>query len=225
MSLAGGSRAAESILKREEFWFTEAWRSFWKRRNQPGGIRWAVLIAIASSMLGSIFINPLSAGLLNIEPVSITQLDNFLTIASPGSPAPFNPITDDTFVNAIAYLVYNISTTVWLTDEYVIKPFWPSGNPPIRNQLSPSSSPSASQVWAGSTDIFKVQMQCEPMSAFLVNKSFTHNNYQLVEPFVFLQSTDGCNDSSINFYDLFNGGGKWAQFSVSDLQQSLDQRV
>ncbi len=207
MSAPGGSKAAVSLFKGDTFWVKDAWSSV-RNYKKPGGIRWAPLIAIASTMTGSILINPLSAGLLNVQDITTVQAENFVTIAPPASPVPLPDITDTTYMSAIASFVYNISSSAWLTSEYAIMPFWPSTvEMPLGSQLSTTP-----QVWSGSTNVFKVQFECENTSTISISlapaaipDSAPSYRYDVV-----LQARDGCLGS---FYvnDVRSGGGAWGQ--------------
>jgi hypothetical protein len=203
LSLAGGSKASASLLKGDSFWWIQAINSI-RNKGKPGGIRWPVFISIAGSMIGSLAINPLSAGFLAVEQTTITQQKEFTTLAPLESPmTPLN-ISDSTYLKTIV----NASTSAWLMDDFAVMPFWPPdlASAPLGPMLG-----NTAQVWSSNASVFKVQFECESLPRMSDNNSSSPN--------VIFKASDGCTlNLTVNDISNINGGpwgGVWGQFNVS----------
>jgi hypothetical protein len=185
VSLHGGAKASEALLKTPTFWVFEAFQSVWRRDRRPGGIRWAVFLAIIASMVGSLAINPLSAGFLSVQDETFAQTQNFVSLAKPAK-APVSDVNDSTYLGSVAHLVYNLTTSAWLTDKYAVMPFWPSSFPSVLNGASLPISP---QNWTASTSVFSLEMSCESGSGTLKNVETATGSHT---PAYSVQSNDGC---------------------------------
>ena len=210
MSMPGGSKGSESLLRDEAIWWTEIAHAL-RARTKTGGIRWAVILAITGSLTSAIFLNSLSAGFFDIDDVSLVTQQSFATITPPLLLAPYPHITDVTYFKAITPLIYNVSTSAWAKPGYAVVPFWPSElqKPPLAARVDLSS-----QTWEGASDVFSVQLECKPLTPIIAgyNNDVQDNSSY---PVINLVSDDGC---TLEVPDA--GGGTraialWDQFDVS----------
>jgi hypothetical protein len=207
MSLPHGSSASKSLLKETKVWFVEVVCAVSNRKKKPGGIRWAVFLAILCSMGGTLLINPVSAGLLKMKVVSKTSHDTFTTILKPQA-VPDSPlISDALYLSAISNLVYNTSQSAWFSNEYAVVPFWPASiiKAPLESRFAPIP-----QIWNAVTEVFKLQLQCQAFANVSVQCS--------ADCLLTLQSSDGC---VATFRTLFSqisnsGGSFWGHFDVRE---------
>jgi Protein of unknown function (DUF3433) len=210
LSRPGGAKASESILMENEASWNHIVQAIahWKKR----GIRWAVLLAIAGNTIGSLVLNPLSAGLLQVVETAMTSHQQFLT--ADVSQFANTSIDDLVFAKAAADALYNISTSAWIGRDYFVVPFWPAGESPnLGRQLS--SSP---QTWQGNANVFKVQVQCEDLPNHVVY--FPFNSYTSAG--LAVNASDACS-TVLEIPDLT--GGQWAQLNVrSHLNLTAIQR-
>jgi hypothetical protein len=190
-------------------------KSLWKKMGKLRGLRWAVLLAVTASTVGSLVINPLSAGLLNVQTMAFAQNQAFTSLATPNT-TPDSQVNDATYLNAIAHLAHNLTTSPWLTDEYAVMPIWPSDMlaMPTGTQLV-----MAPQTWNGSASVFKLDFSCAPASALM---SIQDDTIIVVN----FQSNDGCSGTAtLNspYFDQINGGGMttWGMFNVSKISQEV----
>jgi hypothetical protein len=208
LSMPGGSKASASLLKAEQWWWKEAFNAI-RNKGKAGGIRWPVFLAVVGTMIGSVVINPLSAGFLDVDDATSVQQKQFYTFKSPPSPLSTPEINDSTYLRAIANLVFNITTSAWMKDDYTVMPFWPETATNMPNGARLSTIP---QDWSGNTSVFKVEFDCEPFT----NISFIRNPKvplpTFTTPLIRFGSPSGC---SLNHATLYNGGGAWSQFNVS----------
>jgi hypothetical protein len=208
LALPSGSKASMSLLRSDKIWLVEVFEAFWKRSNDSGGVRWAIILSILCSIGGSLVLNPLSAGLLAVENLNITSTEEFSTFKTPTLTPDFPGDSDTTFLSSISSLVYNVSSSSWLTDKYAALPYWPStiNNAPLSNTLS-----SRIENWSSTTTVFKVQLDCELQSS----GNFSRN--QQFDPIFTISDSKGCNatipmNARVNPLD---GGALWAQFNVN----------
>jgi hypothetical protein len=210
MSMPGGSKASESLLRDEAVWWTEITHAL-RARTNVGGIRWAVILAITGSLTSAIFLNSLSAGFFDIDDVSLVTKQPFATIAPPLLSAPYPHITDITYFKAITPLIYNISTSAWAKPGYAVAPFWPSElqKAPLAARVDMSS-----QIWEGTSDVFSVQLDCKQLTPIIAGYRtdvWDNSSY----PVINLVSDDGC---ALEVPDAGGGTralGSWNQFDVS----------
>jgi Protein of unknown function (DUF3433) len=199
LCLPGGSKASLSLLRGDTVWWKELTHAL-KNRKKPGGIRWAVIVSMASSMIASVILNPLSSGIFDVADISVVEQRSFSTIALPSSSISLSHIDDITYFRAITSLVFNVSTLTWITDSYVVMPFWPSDLNDTAFGAQPLTNP---QTWSGTTDFFKLELDCSTLSLATSTQKNT----------ILLETDDGC---SFPFKDYSNstGGGIWDQFNV-----------
>jgi hypothetical protein len=210
MSMPGGSKGSESLLRDEAIWWTEITHAL-RARTKTSGIRWAVILAITGSLTSAIFLNSLSAGFFDIDDVSLVSQQSFATIAPPSLLAPYPHITDVTYFKAITPLIYNVSTSAWAKPGYAVVPFWPSElqKAPLAARVGLSS-----QMWEGSSDVFSLQLDCKQLTPIIAEYRtdvWDNSSY----PVINLVSDDGC---ALNVPDAGGGTralGQWDQFDVS----------
>jgi hypothetical protein len=213
MARPGGSRAEYSLLRGDDFWITEVWHAFWKAKRRLGGVRWALLIALFASMAGSVLLNPLSAGFLDVTDITFNTKEQFLTIKEPETPAPFPNVGATTLFGTISNLFYHTTTSAWILPNYVVKPFWPSDVPDVPLTASLSTVP---QVWNGTSDIFQIQYGCSLLHVLSVTTTNKDTRDPLSLRFV-LQSDDGCSATVVRSPEELNKqdfGGFWSKFDV-----------
>jgi hypothetical protein len=216
MALPDGANASETLLKIPGPWYLEVVDTYWRRRGRSGGVRWAAFLAISATMLVSLVINPLSSSLLAVTDVEFTSSGNFTTWATPKATPEFVGIGDVTLMEAIANTVYNVSSSAWSLPQYAVKPFWVTGTSPlVRASLSNSV-----QTWNVSTDVFKIQVQCERSSYTNYSSSGLTGDLDTSAPF-YAEFPSGCNESFAPgfFADLveltISGGALWISSSCA----------
>jgi hypothetical protein len=244
LSLPGGSKASESLFHEEESWATiivnifsrmgqcigSLFDRFIKRKNkswQPlttqnahekrvkANNRWAIDLAVVASLLASLAINPLSAALFDVEQVAIKGSQPFKTIKAPSGSLQIVDISDSTYITSLASLIYNISTTAWVSDKYAVVPFWPAElvSPPVLA----SGTTLPAQTWSGNTDVYQLQLQCTPFTSLYQHYSGEPSN--ATGDYTFNQNTTCSVTTQLPFTSDLDkyipGGGVWNSYTVS----------
>jgi hypothetical protein len=104
------------------------------------------------NMIGSFVLSPLSAAFLSIEPTEMSSYATFTTLRSISNATAAVSPDDETYFRSVSAQVVNLTTSVWLTDEYAIVPFWPA-----RLSLAPlgATVSGTAQNWTASAAIFR----------------------------------------------------------------------
>ncbi|KAJ5156118.1 hypothetical protein N7492_008921 [Penicillium capsulatum] len=209
-----GAKASTSILKAPGPWWVALYDGFSKKRN--GARSWVLICAALLNVLGFLVISPLSSAYLYSEEIVIPHPTDFLRL-SPLENSPL-PIDADrsTHFRAIANLLQNVSTSPWITDEYTILPFWPSGLKEASVGTLPTDS---SQQWKGETTMFKTDLQCEKMSVesqTLSNMKLSSMNRESNSSVqVVWSGSNGCKyglEVDTEFFEM--GGSSWSSSST-----------
>jgi hypothetical protein len=123
------------------------------------------------------------------------------------------------YLRTVGHLLQNISTSAWITDEYMIMPFWPSSQQDTA-PLGPFVVSTASQTWQGTTTVLNTELDCQQMSLQAMgHEEMTFPNVpemgdeKTMSPVVSLVSDSGCNFTSSLYSSygmVLQGGGYWA---------------
>lgn len=198
------------------------------RKRNGGKTSWPYLLAALGNVLGFLVIVPLSSALMEPAPIPISKVTSFNQLDfRPQSQRPM--VDDNTYFRVTSSYLLGASTSAWVTEEYVIAPFWPSNleDTPFGHTLA-----SQPQDWRGSTTAFQAELVCEPLSLDTVrnvSRPYTYysndKSYNLQVNFtgVRLKSPGGCiveyDGGNIHQFGTFSnsslaaGGGWWANLS------------
>jgi hypothetical protein len=156
--------------------------------------------AAVINMIALLVISPLSSALLTSEEVRVPKSVEFTRVVPRANiQIPMVP-TRDTYYRAMNSLLRNVSTSVWLSDNSIAFPFWPSSE---SAQFGPSLS-SSYGAWKAETNALDFTYECQNMtleSANMEPKQYSgvyttqgygpFNGTQPMVTFV-LTSGDGC---------------------------------
>ncbi|KUJ07862.1 uncharacterized protein LY89DRAFT_789522 [Mollisia scopiformis] len=177
LSSPSPENAATTVLLGSRSWWHDPMDALSRRKN---GGRWSQTLFYAAFMniIGSFVLSPLSAAFFSSELTLMSQSIEFATFKSiQNSTFSISP-DDETYFRSVSALVLNLSTSVWLTDNYAITPFWPT----TLNEVPLGATvPEASQNWTAEVPVLQAQLSCMPMT--LSNLGLT--SFQL-------SSSDGC---------------------------------
>ncbi|KAI0107195.1 hypothetical protein GGR51DRAFT_571105 [Nemania sp. FL0031] len=152
MASPSGATAKESIT-----WTGGHW---WTIPSPRGKESLPLFCATLIFVLGSVGISPLSSTLL-VTQVIIFERKTSLHQLDLGSLVPIQPAPlATTYFRTISNILQNVSTSAWITNDYVVLPFWPGQ--PGSIPLSPVLSDEA-QTWSAYTTIFSVDLNCKHM--------------------------------------------------------------
>ena len=120
---SASANASSTVLSVRGHWWSDPLDAMSSKRN--GGLRSRVLLfASIMNIVGSFILSPLSAAFLSVEPTQISLNAEFSTLRSISSATAAVSPDDETYFKAISALIVNLTTSVWLTDDYAIVPFW-----------------------------------------------------------------------------------------------------
>ena len=216
----GASSAKDSILHGGDSWWNDPREAL--RKQKDGGWRsWTLFWTSIATIIGTLVVSPLSAGLLSIETIQVTTPTDFKRIAALDETPLVATADDTTYLRSIASSTLGLTTSAWLSDEYAVLPFWPSssGQVPFGSMLATSA-----QSWVGETTVFQVTMECDLMwlseagyqpAKILYPAPYKPDlpTYVLAYTSLQLTSADGCIYefalSQANGNGLFDVGGGW----------------
>ncbi|RWA07716.1 hypothetical protein EKO27_g7380 [Xylaria grammica] len=169
-------------------WIADAW---WNTLlsslpNRSKKTDWTLLCATLVSMLGSLVVSPLSSTLILSQDVVFTRPTQFSQIdITPDLPLQVNP-QSTTYFRTISNILQNVTTSAWLTDKYVVLPFWPAemGHAPLGPII-----PNRGHTWVANTTVFSTDLDCEDLelnSIKTIPIPFGH------EEIIDLSSQSGC---------------------------------
>ena len=211
LSRATGSKANDSLLKRDQMWWNHVADAI-RARKRLCGVRWPLLLAVIASITSSLVINPLSAGLLDTASITSTKENSFRTVGPLDVLSNVLHVGDATYLRAVSNIIFNISTSAWNTDQYSVVPFWPLSlaDVPISATLTPER-----QIWTGNSTIVSLRLHCQPLVS-KTNRTKNQGEY----PRTYLQTSDGCgviaSDWVWRMCRSSDRAGSWGQINVRE---------
>ncbi|KAJ2998606.1 hypothetical protein NUW58_g264 [Xylaria curta] len=158
MASSAGATAEQSLT-----WTANTW---WPFPSPLGKGKLPLFSATLVFVLGSLVVSPLSSTLLATQVVVFDEQQSFKQL-NLGSLMPIQPApVATTYFRTISNILRNVSTSAWITDDYVVLPFWPGNLSTI--PLSPILSGEV-ETWSARTTIFSVDLNCKPIEFRLNN--------------------------------------------------------
>ncbi|KAI0205212.1 hypothetical protein F4808DRAFT_473290 [Astrocystis sublimbata] len=209
MTAPDGASVKESLT-----WTTSAW---WPFPSPLGKGKLPLFSATLLFMLASLIVSPLSSTLLVAQDVVFDEKTPFKQLDL-ASLVPIQPIPSaTTYFRTISNILQNVSTTAWITNDYVVMPFWPGNLSTI--PLSPILSDEV-QRWSAYTTIFSAELECEPLVPQW-NHPMTSSTMDTKNISITLSSKSGCTiDLKLSNDSIFStaGGETWS--SVNNISSS-----
>ncbi|KAF2424497.1 hypothetical protein EJ08DRAFT_595123 [Tothia fuscella] len=233
----GGFVAELSILSVPGAWWSALIEGLSKSKTN-GRRNWLLFWSTLLNVIAFLAVSPLSSSLFVSGDVAITRETNFTRLSlDTNNPLPLHA-DRETYFRTISHLLQNISTSAWISDNYVIIPFWPSNDE--SEPVGPSLS-KISQIWQSQSLVLSTELECESLSLPRIS-SFeqtclwtrcdqSNNGTCLVEPetvprvSLFLDADRGCSygmQGDISDLPIVNGGSSWSGPWTSSLQIWLD---
>lgn len=182
--------ASRTILEGPRQVWTAFAHAFNKKHN--GGKRsWIVIWASVVLVLSSIVIS-LSSALLTSEETQIWRTSE-MTRLIPKKDSTLQPLVErDTFFRTTGAILQNVTTSPWISDDWAVLPFWPSGS-----SVSPwdAQYPSTAQTWEAETTVFRNDMKCSPLELAATDMwTYEDTNYNMTQyrMSIRLENTAGC---------------------------------
>ena len=131
------------------------------------------------TIVGSLILSPLSAAFLSSEPTQVSVASTFSTIPSTIATTQAMTPNDETLFRTVAAMVLYFKTSVWLTDNYAVIPFWPTSESVA--PLGATITTTGNVNWSAPTTVFRSELTCVPMTMSDMNQTSFR-----------LSSDDGC---------------------------------
>ncbi|PZC93347.1 DUF3433 domain containing protein, partial [Pyrenophora tritici-repentis] len=189
--------ARYTILETTKPWWTTLAQGFQKRRN-GGSWNWVMILSSSIYILAILGISPMSAALLRSKEVQQKSSEAVVQLTMPNG-ATLRPRSErNTYLQTMSAMFQGYSTSPWITDGFVILPFWPE-NP--NDSGSPwDSRVSNSGTWEADTTIFHNDLVCTKLSMKKkdIYLRHAHDDQEsrledtLYAAFVLLDSSHGC---------------------------------
>lgn len=155
-----GAVASSSVLQTTGAWWNALHDGFSKKKNGSNSRGWVLIGASLVNITGFLAISPLSSTILASGDVAVPRTAQFQRqTVQPNSPLPVHADRTTRF-RTVAHLLRNVSTSAWITDNYTVLPFWPTGSDPTAINSWPRYS---SQEWRSETTVFKSDLHCTEM--------------------------------------------------------------
>ncbi|KAI0096015.1 hypothetical protein GGR51DRAFT_544538 [Nemania sp. FL0031] len=157
LATPSGTTAGLALTWAADTWWSALYRSW---PSPLSGAKWALPCTTIAFVLGFLAVSPLSSALFISQDVILSETARFsqldLNSSLPIQPAPIAT----TYFRTISNVLRNLSTSAWITDDYVVLPFWPDGISTV--PLAPIL-PQGNRKWSAYTTIFSLDLDCEPM--------------------------------------------------------------
>lgn len=200
MARPAGTTAQASLLREQRPWWSTLRDCFPSRQNNHL-FSLPLLCAVITYIFGVLLVSPFSATLLVPQNVTIVEDVPFTawTLSSQNR-TQLDPQAEIYF-KTFGHVLQNASTSAWVSDEYIVLPFWPSSvsEPPQSPRLSLEA-----QTWQAVTQVFQSELLCEPMTSqrgvvnmnytFTIRVGNTTSNYSSFNIYktALLESDSGC---------------------------------
>jgi hypothetical protein len=231
VSATAGASAWETILRTPQSWWNILLCLPKKRQIKHS---WALTLACTFHVISILAISSLSSLLLSSEEIQLPRNTEFSRIV-PNNDVPLAFQGDrNIYFRTIGSVLQNFTTSAWISDDYVILPFWQPGS-----TGSPWQNPTVSeaQIWRGETTVLHLDYQCEKLDLsetksrqFPIPEDLA--NYEDPEPILSatLTSSSGCkysfelNLKQPEMEDLAGGFASWSDIDhIATEYQFLDR--
>ena len=198
----------DTLLQSPGAWWNALIDGFNRPKNNRG-IGWILIASSVLNIIGFLAISPLSSSVLIPEDRVIVEEAQFKQV-NIAKQAPLSlTADDDVYFRTLSNLLYNVTTSAWLTDNFAVLPFWPSDiDPPFGSQFT-----TLPQTWQGMTTVFQAQMECSPMKLTATGAANLTGGYEEI-PYITLTSTDNCRyQLHADLWEIYMvrfGGGTWS---------------
>jgi hypothetical protein len=226
-----GASSSSTLCFPARAWWNDPIDALSSKKNN-GKRSWALFLVSFVNILGFLVISPLSAALLVPVNIDIPRDTGFRQLKSPSKYALQVDTGDSIMFRSFSGSLLNTSTSVWISNDYFVLPFWPSGlrSAPLAAQFSASQYP---EQWIAHTTAYKAMLNCSDVSLKEMHKNDTSSDalgligprgeklsYRSMATFK-LSSEDGCliniyQDNNLRYsiaqeQNLALGGGWWAR--------------
>jgi len=116
--------ARYTLLEKAKPWWTTLTRGFQRRRN-GGSWNWVTILSCSTYILAILGISPMSAALLSTKEMRQESPETLARLELRNGLMLQPRAERDTYLRTMGAIFQNYSSSPWITDDYVILPFWP----------------------------------------------------------------------------------------------------
>jgi hypothetical protein len=210
--------ARYTLLEKTKPWWTTLARGFQRKRN-GGSWNWVTILSSSLYILAILGISPMSAALLGTKEVHETIPEALVHLTMRNGSIIQPRAERDTYLRTMGAIFQNYSTSPWITDNFVILPFWPENSTDTGSRWD-SQVPS-SGTWEANTTILHNDLVCAEMSLknkdmylrHVDNNDTAGSNEERYQASVLLESNHGCRFNLTLNVTGNRGSSPWAEFS------------
>ncbi|CAI6338340.1 unnamed protein product [Periconia digitata] len=196
------TNTSRTLLDTQTFWWSTLLQAFQKKHN--GGRRsWGIVLACLVNVLAFMAISPLSSALLNPAEVAVSRPLQISRLI-PKTSASMKAVDErDTYFRTLGSLLQNVTTSPWISDDYVVLPFRPNEAFDSRgvssaleeNPWDPQNA-DVPQIWTADTTIFRNNLKCSKLTVASKNvdekTTTTLGSSAEFTATINLESSEGC---------------------------------
>jgi hypothetical protein len=149
--------ACYTLLEKSKPWWTTLSHGFQKKRN-GGRWNWTMILSCMVYILAMLGISPISAALLGTMEIEKPNTETFKRLATHNNSALRPRAERNTYLRTMGAIFQNYSTSPWITDNYIILPFWPASSSRIDSAWDPLVQ--ETHYWEANTTVFRDDFIC-----------------------------------------------------------------
>ena len=189
--------ARYTLLEKAKPWWTTLTRGFQRRRN--GGLwNWVTILSCSTYILAILGISPMSAALLRTKEIHQTSPETLARLEMRNGLMLQPRAERDTYLRTMGAIFQNYSSSPWITDDFVILPFWPQDSVDSGSRWDYKVQDSG--TWEANTTVFHADLVCAKLDMKKKDMYLRHApegweeepEKEFYQASVLLESNQGC---------------------------------
>jgi len=188
--------ARYTLLEKAKPWWTTLTRGFQRRRN-GGSWNWVTILSCGTYILAILGISPMSAALLRTKGIHQTSPETLARLAMRNGLMLQPRAERDTYLRTMGAIFQNYSSSPWITDEFVILPFWSRDSVDTGSRWDYKVQDSG--TWEANTTVFHADLVCAKLDMKKNDMYLRHapeewqeDGEKFYQASVLLESNNGC---------------------------------
>jgi len=189
--------ARYTLLEKAKPWWTTLTRGFQRRRN-GGSWNWVTILSCSTYILAILGISPMSAALLRTKEIHQTSPETLARLEMRNGLMLQPRAERDTYLRTMGAIFQNYSSSPWITDDFVILPFWPQDSVDTGSRWDYKVQDSG--TWEANTTVFHADLVCAKLDMKKKDMYLRHApegweeepEKKFYQASVLLESNEGC---------------------------------
>jgi len=188
--------ARYTLLEKAKPWWKTLHRGFQGRRN-GGSWNWVTILSCSIYILAILGISPMSAALLRTEEMHQTSSETLGRLEMRNGLMVQPRVERDTYLQTMGAIFQNYSSSPWITDDFVIFPFWPWAS--VDRKTPWDYKVEYSGTWEANTTVFHADLVCAKLDMKKKDMYLRHapegygeEGEKFYQASVLLESNHGC---------------------------------